>query len=126
MLVAGWGGGVITIHHKGCFLISHTLISFCLQIAFLSSLACVCVALQAGINTNQKRKKKKKLTGPTDLLPALSALLSALLSSLAARGEVSSQSRVCSGTVRAREQVPANRSSPGGRLDYQLSDLWAV
>lgn len=31
-------GGVITIHHKGCFLISHTLISFCLQIASHSSL----------------------------------------------------------------------------------------
>lgn len=31
-------GGLITIHHKGCFLISHTLISFCLQIASHSSL----------------------------------------------------------------------------------------
>lgn len=32
-------GGLITIHHKGCFLISHTLISFCLQIASHSSLS---------------------------------------------------------------------------------------
>lgn len=30
-------GGLITIRHKGCFLISHTLISFCLQIASHSS-----------------------------------------------------------------------------------------
>lgn len=64
----GGGGGVITIHHKGCFLISHTLISFCLQIAFPSSLlcACVCLALSAHINTNantvlmQKGGKKNK------------------------------------------------------------------
>lgn len=31
-------GGLITIYHKGCFLISRTLISFCLQIASHSPL----------------------------------------------------------------------------------------
>lgn len=77
--------GLITIHHKGCFLISHTLISFLLQIAFPSSLACVrvCLCMRCFFfytlkdkckSLDAKRKRKKqKLTALSDLLPAPSA-----------------------------------------------------
>lgn len=58
--------GVITIHHKGRFLISHTLISFCLQIAFQSPVMCVRagvrVALSARINTNVTTLHTVKIT----------------------------------------------------------------
>lgn len=66
--------GVITIHHKGRFLISHTLISFCLQIAFQSPVMCVRGCARSFVCTHKhkcnytshcKNNKKKNLQSET-------------------------------------------------------------
>lgn len=93
---------------------------------------CVCVVLFAHINTNVNtflvQKEKKKLTELTDLLPALSALFS----SLAARGHFPAGAL---GAVRAREPcvlrcrltapLPAVVLTANCLMCGQFSRLWS-
>lgn len=130
---AGGGGGWLPYTIKAASLShTHTLISFCLQIAFPSSLACVCVRCFVCTYKHTHfclihfwcKKKKKKKTHRTNWPVAGSLRVILLAGGPGALSSWCSGSRACSGAVRA--QVPANRSSPGGHLDCKLSDVWAV